>query len=127
MGCSPGVHVDDHLVGRGALAAFGTDIGEISQRPQPLGRVPDLARVEGIAFDRGKLPADDRVERRCVALDVDAFDKDALAAGQGECQVQRLAALVAGDARLDIDEVQPLARSASASIRRMVVSMAVGL
>src|SRR5690606_20769812 len=73
-------------------------------------RIADLTRVKGVAFDRRELTADHLVQRGGVTLDVDTLDKDARAACQGKGQVQRLVALIAGDARLDADKVQPLAQ-----------------
>ena len=51
-------------------------IREIAQSPDAFGRLADFTRVERVAFDRMKLAAHHGIQRRGIALDVDALDKD---------------------------------------------------
>ena len=86
----------------------------------------DLARIERIALDGFELAPDDPVQRRRVALDIDALNEHPFAARHHEFQIQRQRRVVAGDPRLDADEPQALLRSASCSSRVIVESTSRG-
>ena len=82
VGCSTTSTLTIDLIGGRARLGVDLRIGEEAKRADAFGRLADFARVEGVALDRAELAADHLVQRRGVALDVDAFDEDALAAAR---------------------------------------------
>ena len=102
------IHVDDDLIAGRALTGVHIGLVEEVERADAFGGLADLTRVEGVALHGAELAPDDLVERRGVALDIDPFNEHARPLGQREGHVKRLVFRVAGDARFDRKEVQPL-------------------
>ena len=100
------IDVNYDLIGIAAFARRYLRGGKETQRADALGAFADFARIERVTLDRTELAADNAVKRGGIALDVDAFDKDAVTAHYGKFDIQRQRAVVAGDARLDPDKRQ---------------------
>ena len=100
--------LDHGLTRRIAVCRIHRDIGKEAQRPDAFGGAAYLRRVQGIALDRGELAAHHRIERGGVAFDINPLHEHPLAAHDGKGHVQRAIPVVARDARIDADKVQPL-------------------
>ena len=83
------IDVDDDLVGGGAGFRIDLCFRKEAQCTDAFGGLANFARVEGVAFHSAELAADDLIKRGGVAFDVDAFDKDPLAADDGEFDIQQ--------------------------------------
>ena len=120
-GCLFHLDINHDLVGGRAFASLHIGAGEQAQGTDTRGRLANFARVERVTFNDAELTTDNAIQRRCVARDVDPFDKNARPLDQRKINVQRQIRVVARHPRLNTDQVQPFALCQSLHPRNRII------
>ena len=102
------VHINNHLIRRRTFAGIYVRLAKETKAADTLGRLADLAWIERVALDHLELATYDTIQRSGIALDINPLNKDARAAGNGELDIQRQVAVIAGDAGFHTNKVQTL-------------------